>query len=179
MAWEPAGSILGPPGTQGPAGIPGPAGADGATGAPGPQGPAGAGVPLGGTAGQLLQKNSATDYDAGWTTQPPAQPADADLTAIAALSTTAFGRLFLTLLDAAAALGYIGAQPSDSDLSAIAALTTTSFGRGFLPLADAVAARAYIGVPAGIPAGGTTGQVLIKNSNTNYDVSWADVVTPT
>jgi hypothetical protein len=133
---------------------------------------------VGGTAGQLLQKNSSTDYDATWNTQPAAQPLDADLTAIAALSTTAFGRAFLTLLDAAAALGYIGAQPSDSDLSAIAALATTPFGRGFLPLADAVAARAYIGVPAGIPAGGTTGQVLIKNSNTDYDVSWADVVTP-
>jgi hypothetical protein len=31
----------------------------------------------------------------------------------------------------------------------------------------------------GVPAGGTIGQVLMKNSNTNYDVKWADVVTPT
>jgi hypothetical protein len=30
-----------------------------------------------------------------------------------------------------------------------------------------------------LPAGGTTGQVLMKNSGTNYDVKWADVVTPT
>lgn len=27
-------------------------------------------------------------------------------------------------------------------------------------------------LPVGIPAGGTTGQVLMKNSNTDYDVSW-------
>ena len=30
---------------------------------------------------------------------------------------------------------------------------------------------------AGIPSGGTTGQVLTKNSNSNYDVVWADVAT--
>jgi hypothetical protein len=176
MSWETVGNIKGPTGAMG---EPGPQGPTGAAGPTGPQGAAGVGVPAGGTSGQLLQKNSSTDYDATWATQPAAQPLDADLTAIAALSTTAFGRAFLALVDAAAALGYIGAQPSDSDLSAIAALTTTNYGRGFLPLADAAAARTYIGVTAGLPAGGTTGQVLVKNSNANYDVSWTDVVTPT
>lgn len=39
----------------------------GATGPTGPQGPAGEGVPIGGTAGQVLTKNTATDYDTGWT----------------------------------------------------------------------------------------------------------------
>lgn len=34
----------------------------------GPQGPAGQGVPTGGTAGQILAKNSATDYDTSWIT---------------------------------------------------------------------------------------------------------------
>src|SRR5262245_24479105 len=85
----------GPPGPQGPAGAdgatgpagpqgdPGPAGADGATGPPGIQGPPGAdgapgmpgadgaagpGVAAGGTSGQVLTKNSATDYDTIWTT---------------------------------------------------------------------------------------------------------------
>lgn len=37
-------------------------------GAAGPAGPAGPGVPTGGTAGQVLTKNSATNYDTGWTT---------------------------------------------------------------------------------------------------------------
>jgi hypothetical protein len=179
MSWETVGNIKGPTGAPGEPGSVGPQGATGPQGPTGAAGPPGAGVPVGGTSGQLLQKNSSTDYDATWATQPAAQPLDADLTAIAALSTTPFGRAFLALVDAAAALGYIGAQPSDSDLSAIAALTTTSYGRGFLPLADAAAARTYIGVAAGIPAGGTTGQVLVKNSNANYDVSWVDVVTPT
>lgn len=50
----------GPQGEQGP---PGPAGQDGAQG---PQGPAGPGVAAGGTAGQILRKKSATDYDTEW-----------------------------------------------------------------------------------------------------------------
>ena len=46
-------------GTPGPQGSAGPAG---------PQGPAGQGVPTGGTAGQVLSKVDATDYNTQWTT---------------------------------------------------------------------------------------------------------------
>lgn len=97
------------------------------------------------------------------------QPLDSDLTAIAALSTTAYGRAFLALADAAAGRTALGlgtaattaasaydtagaaaaaqaaSQPLDSDLTAIAALTTTAFGRGVLALANAAAASAYLG----------------------------------
>ena len=45
------------------AGLPG---ADGATGATGATGPAGPGVPAGGTTGQVLKKNSNTDFDNSW-----------------------------------------------------------------------------------------------------------------
>lgn len=81
-----------------------------------------------------------------------AQPLDSDLTAIAALTTTAYGRGFLPLADSAAALTYVGAaaathnqawstitstpttlagygiadaQPLDADLTALAGLATT------------------------------------------------------
>lgn len=101
------------------------------------------------------------------------QPLDSDLTAIAALATTAFGRSLLTQADAAATRATIGAgtssfsgafsalsgipttlsgygitdaQPLDSDLTAIAALTTTAFGRGLLTLADAAAGRTAFGL---------------------------------
>lgn len=93
------------------------------------------------------------------------QPLDSDLTAIAALTTTSFGRAFLALADAAATRTAIGLalgtdiysksavdsgfQPLDSDLTAIAALTTTSFGRAFLALADAAATRTAIGLALG------------------------------
>lgn len=101
------------------------------------------------------------------------QPVDSDLTAIAALSTTSFGRNLLVLADAAAGrtalqLGTAATadtgtgatnvptittadaryQPLDSDLTAIAALATTSFGRAFLELADQAAARTALGLAA-------------------------------
>lgn len=99
------------------------------------------------------------------------QPLDSDLTAIAALTTTSYGRAFLALVDAAAGRTALGlgtaathahgdydaagaaaaaqaaSQPLDSDLTAIAALSTTAFGRSLLALADAAAAQAALGVP--------------------------------
>ena len=94
------------------------------------------------------------------------QPLDSDLTAIAALSTTSFGRGLLELANAAAVRSYISAansfadlaskpttlsgygitdaQPLDSDLTAIAGLSTTSYGRAFLALADQAALLSLI-----------------------------------
>jgi hypothetical protein len=96
------------------------------------------------------------------------QPLDSDLTAIAALATTAFGRELLTLANAAAgrtafglgtaatqastafdaagaaAAAQAASQPLDSDLTAIAALATTAFGRELLTLANAAAGRAAL-----------------------------------
>jgi hypothetical protein len=65
----------GDPGATGATGATGPAGAAGAQGPqgnPGPTGatgPAGPGVPTGGSTGQVLAKNSATDYDTHWIAQ--------------------------------------------------------------------------------------------------------------
>lgn len=84
------------------------------------------------------------------------QPLDSDLTAIASLTTTAYGRSLLTLADAAALrtnLGPVpttaevaaGYQPLDSDLTAIAALTTTAIGRSLLAIVDAAAGRTILG----------------------------------
>ena len=73
------------------------------------------------------------------------QPLDSDLTAIAALATTAFGRSLLTLANAAALQSAASLVPGtdvqahDADLDAIAALATTTFGRSLLTLANAAA----------------------------------------
>lgn len=95
----------------------------------------------------------------GVTTPLVGQPSDTDLTAIAALSTTSFGRSFLTLADASSGRTYINAetsgaaasaqaasQPLDSDLTAIAGLVTTTYGRSKLTLADAAADTAQLNV---------------------------------
>ena len=55
-------------GPAGPTGLQGPQGIQGETGATGATGPAGPGVASGGTAGQVLVKNSSTNYDTSWTT---------------------------------------------------------------------------------------------------------------
>lgn len=103
-----------------------------------------------------------------------AQPLNATLTTIAGLSTTAFGRGFLVLANAGAAITYLGLSglmaaqtPDDVEitggvisgttvndivpgdfvtLAALAALATQTYGLNFLTLADAAAARTYIGL---------------------------------
>lgn len=102
------------------------------------------------------------------------QPLDSDLTAIAALSTTAFGRALLALADAAAgqtAFGVVigtNVQAFDADLSAIAALTSaanklpystgaqtwaltdlTAFARTILDDADQATVRATLALTPG------------------------------
>lgn len=96
-------------------------------------GPPGVGVPVGGTTGQVLAKATATNYDTHWVDQTGgtgggavssvngytgavvlaasdvgAQPLDSDLTSIAALVTTTFGRGLLTQADAAATRTTLG-----------------------------------------------------------------------
>jgi hypothetical protein len=102
------------------------------------------------------------------------QPLDADLTAIAALTTTSFGRTFLTLADAAttrSALGLVidsNVQSYSARLAAIAGLSTaadtlpyftgastaalatfTSTGRTLVAAADAAAGRSALGLVIG------------------------------
>lgn len=83
------------------------------------------------------------------------QPLDSDLSAIAALTTTSFGRSLLALADQAALQAAAGlvigtdVQAHDSDLDAIAALATTTFGRSLLALADAAALRSTAGLVIG------------------------------
>lgn len=130
------------------------------------------------------------------------QPLDADLTAIAALTTTSFGRDFNTMADAAAsrtklALGTAATQPStafevagaaataqanaiaasqpvDSDLTAIAALTTTAYGRTLLTLADAAAETALLNVATSTLKGLMSAAMF--NSINNGDISAVNIL---
>lgn len=116
-----------------------------------------------------------TDYElagAAAAAQAASQPLSSDLTAIAALTTTAYGRALLALADAAAGRTALGlgtaaqsatgdfdaagaaaaaqaaSQPLDSDLTSIAALTTTSIGRSLLAIANAGDGRTILAAAA-------------------------------
>lgn len=64
--WYDNGVWNGPTGPQGPVGPQGPIGETGPQGPQGPKGDTGEGIPNGGTSGQVLIKNSNTDYDVSW-----------------------------------------------------------------------------------------------------------------
>ena len=167
-------------------GTPGPTGATGATGAAGAPG---VGVPAAGTTGQVLQKLSATNYDTGWLTLP----ADYITSVTAPLAVTS-GNLTVDLstylTSATAASTYQTLAGMSSYLTTATAASTyylQTNPSGFQTAGDvttalspyltsATAASTYAVIAAGQPTAGTTGQVLTKNSGTNYDSSWATPV---
>jgi hypothetical protein len=108
------------------------------------------GVPTGGTTGQTLSKNSATNYDASWAT-----PAGADL-----------------VYDGDYPTG--GPSYTDGDIViqnevAYMCVRPTSSPPAVWP--------GGVSGGSGLPTGGTARQVLSKNSATNYDASWATLST--
>lgn len=172
----------------------------GGTGAEGPQGPAGPEGPMGpgATDDQILDvispllapKADTVDVDAAIAGR---QPLDADLTAIAALTTDAFGRSLLTMVDGAALRTTAGlvigtdVQAYDADLSAIAALsgTNTIYYRSGAGVWSAVTVGSGLTFSSGTLAatgggGGGGGDVTGPATNTdNYVPQWDGADTKT
>jgi hypothetical protein len=170
----------------------------GVPGAAGPQGPAGPGVPVGGTAGQYLQKIDGTNYNTDWVTLNLAAYAVkannlSDLTnfgtartnlglgtmAVATAAdystTTVANGLYYPLagnpssfLTAAALSPYLTSATAASTYQTLAGMSSY--------LTTATAASTYAVLAAGLPVSGTVGQVLTKNSGTNYDSSWQTLI---
>ena len=140
-----------------PRGKTGPQGPQGANGKTGPQGPAGPGVAAGGTTGQVLAKKSNTNYDTEW------------------INPTSGGTVSVNVGETLTGEPGTNASVTNSGDETNVVLNFT-IPRGKTGPQGPQGANGKTGPqgPAGpgVAAGGTTGQVLVKKSNTNYDTEW-------
>jgi hypothetical protein len=130
-----AGTLDGSVGVPGPTGSQGPAGSQGPQGVPGVPGAPGQGVPVGGTAGQFLQKTSGVDYATDWVTL--------NLSGLATESWVTAGFYPLTgnpsgFLTASALTPYLTSATAASTYQTLAGmsayLTTSAAAAGYYPL---------------------------------------------
>jgi hypothetical protein len=146
-------------------------------------------VAVGGSTGQVLQKLSGVNYDTGWLTLPAdyitsvsaplavtagnlAVDLSAYLTSATAASTyqTLAGMSSYLTTSAAASTYYLQTNPSGFQTAADVTTALSPY------LLSTTAASTYAVIAAGQPVAGSTGQVLTKQSGTNYDSIWATPV---
>lgn len=109
------------------------------------------------TADTLKYRSGGTTYTLATTAALAAgyQPLDSDLTSIAALTTTSFGRALLALADEAALKAYVNleigtdVQAYDADLTTYAGITPSANIQSLLGSADYAAARTNLGLAIG------------------------------
>jgi hypothetical protein len=114
-----------------------------------------------------------------------AQPVDSDLTAIAALTTTAYGRAFLALADAAAArtalaLGNAATLTVDADLATLslpASTTITTFGASLIDDASASNARTTLGLGTAATTAATDYATAAQGAKADSSVQALSTVT--
>ena len=165
-------------------------GTPGATGPAGAAGATGAGVASGGTTGQYLVKTSNADFATGWSTLSLSgyaleswvtsyfypRTGNPDSFATQAWVT---GQNYLTIGSLAS---YATQAWVNNELTIYAAQSWVT-GQGYITasalspyLLSSTAATTYAPIAAGLPTGGTVGQVLTKNSGTNFDASFATLI---
>ena len=147
-----------PRGKTGPQGPQGEPGADGKTG---PQGPAGPGVAAGGTTGQVLAKKSNTNYDTEWI----------DNSGSGSTVSVNVGKTTTGEAGTNASVTNSGDETNVVLNFTIPRGKTGPQGPQGEPGADGKTGPQGPAGP-GVAAGGTTGQVLAKKSNTNYATEW-------
>ena len=178
----------GVPGATGKTGPQGPQGVTGATGKTGPQGPAGPGVAAGGTTGQVLAKKSNTNYDTQWIDNSgggSTVSVNVGETTTGEPSTNArvtnSGDETNVVLNFTIPRGKTGSQGPQG----VPGATGPQGPQGVPGATGKTGPQGTQGVPGatgktgpqgpagpGVATGGTTGQVLVKRSNTNYDTEW-------
>ena len=149
--------VPGQTGAPGPTGPIGPQGSVGQTGAPGPTGPSG---PAGATGATGPKGDTGAQGPQGIQGPQGVKGDKGDTGNTGAAATIAVGTTTTSAPGGAAAV-------SNSGTSSAAVFDFT------IPRGDTGPAGA---TGAGVATGGTTGQVLAKASNTNYDTSWINLV---
>ena len=122
----------------------------------GPQGPAGPGVATGGTTGQVLAKKSNTNYDTEWIDKPGGSTVSVNV----GKTTTGEPGTNASVTN------------SGDEKNVVLNFTIPRGNTG--PTGKQGPAGAPGPAGPGVTPGGTTGQVLAKKSNTNYDTEWID-----
>ena len=145
-------------------------------------------MPTGGTAGQVLGKNSSTAYDTLWvaatngTVTSVTSGNFSPLFNVSVATNTTTPAISYSALTASAKTVYGNPNllsslapvfTSAPAFNAIANLSTNGFVKtGSSNGTLSVDTNTYALSTAAVPTGGTAGQVLTKNSSTNYDDSW-------
>lgn len=145
----------------------------------------GPGVPIGGTAGQVLKKLSSTNYDTAWQTDlnsgvwgsitgTLSSQTDLQNALDAKLGTSTAASTYYPLTNPSA---YITASALTPYLTTSAASSTYQTQAGMSSyLTTSAASSTYAPIAAGQPTSGTVGQVLTKASGTNYDSTWTTLI---
>ena len=153
------------------------------------------GAPTGGSANQVLTKNSSTNYDYSWVNVPAgfADPMStigdiiirnaSNVTTRLAGNTTSGLQLLSSTGTGSVATAPVWRTLAKSDIGLgnveNTALSTWA-GSANITTLGTIGTGTWQGSPIALPYGGTpstgvTGQVLMKNSNSNYDYSWQNV----
>ena len=164
----------GPTGPTGDTGATGPAGPTGPTGATGATGPAGPGIATGGTTGQFLIKNSATNYDTTWSTFAESDPVFSahaahnivagDITKLANLSGTNSGdqNLFSTIAVAGQSNVVADSTSDTLTLAAGANITITTDATTDTVTVATSGVQKTITSGTAAPTGGSDGDIYLQ-----------------
>lgn len=146
-------------------------------------------IPSGGTSGQVLAKNSGTDYDVTWVNQSGGGDEGEMLTGTLLAASWSNNTQTVSVTGLMSSdIGSIGilntATSAQIEAAQAAVITPTTVSNGTVtftcintPSIDIPFGVLVTGSSpdSGIPDGGTTGQVLQKKSNTDLDVEWGTV----
>lgn len=159
-------------------------GPQGPAGAAGPTGPAGLGVPVGGLDGQVLTKQSGTDYDSDWET-PATGVTDHLLLSNIGVNTHAQIDTHIASTAnphgvTAAQVGALTDAPSDGTTYgrkdgawvAVVGTVISVNGQTGIVVLDTDDLAEGVNLFNRFPAGGTAGQVLKKVDGTDFNATW-------